>query len=691
MTIKNIALAGHNGEGKTALAEALLFKAGAVDRLGTATAGTTVMDFDAEETKRVFSINTSVATFDLKNDDVRVNLIDTPGMFDFAGGMYEGITAANTVIIPVSGKSGVKVGTKKAYKLAAKLGKSKLIVITKIDDPNANFYNTLTALKTEFGASICPVIVPVIKNSEIDSFINLIEQKAYKYDDKGNAKEIDMPTDLQDKDYRLDGLVGAISEAVAETDEALMEKFFMGEPFTQKEIIDGIHNGMNKGIITPVVLASSTTLAGIDMLLKEFVLLFPNQKESGNPLASAGVGDSGEEPKYEKEIAVDADGDLALYVFKTVADPFGDKVYAKVMRGTLTPDTEVKNANGDSQKIGKFYSIFGKKTTEISKAIAGEIVSLAKINARAGETLCNGEYIQFPSVKGPTPCFSLAVRSKSQGDEGKISSGISRILAEDLTLTYGRDNTTKEFILSGLGDQHLEVAMSKLKTKFGAEVETSKPKISYKETITKKVSERGRHKKQSGGAGQFGDVVIEFEPTVGDELVFEEKVFGGAVPRNYFPAVEKGLQDCVQKGVLAGCPVVGLKAILTDGSYHPVDSNELSFKLAATLAYKAAMPKAGPKLLEPIFSFAITIPDENTGDIMGELNKRRGRVLGIDPVEKGISAVNAEAPMMEMQDFSLYLRQVTRGMGDYVFEFLRYEQLPDMLVTNVVANIKTEE
>jgi elongation factor G len=599
-------------------------------------------------------------------------------MFDFAGGMYEGITAANVVIIPVSAKSGVKVGTKKAYKLATDLGKSKLFVVTKIDDQNANFYNTLTQLKTEFGATVCPVIVPVIKNTQIDCYINLIENKAYKYDDKGNATEIPMPTDLQDKDYRLDGLVGAISEAVAETDEELMEKFFMGEAFTQKEIIDGIHNGINKGIITPVALASSTTLAGIDMLLKEFTLLLPDQKESGNPKTVDG-----------KDVSVDENGDVALYIFKTVADTFGDRIYAKVMRGTLTPDVEVKNAAGEGQKIGKFYTIFGKKLVETTKAVAGEIVSLSKISARAGETLYAGEQVEFPPIKAPVPCFSLAIRSKSQGDEGKISSGMTRIVAEDLTLSYARDNVTKEFILSGLGDQHLEVALSKLK-KFGAEVETSKPKISSKDTITKKVSERGRNKKQSGGAGQFGDVVIEFEPTLGDELVFEEKVFGGAVPKNYFPAVEKGLQDCVQKGILAGCPVVGLKATLTDGSYHPVDSNELSFRLAATLAYKAAMPKAGPKMLEPIFAFAITIPDDNTGDIIAELNKRRGRMLGMDSIGDKMTVINAEAPMMEMQDFSLYLRQVTRGLGEYTFEFVRYEPLPEMLVSTVVAAIKTD-
>lgn len=684
--IRNITLAGHLGSGKTALAEALLYKAGATDRLGKCADGNTVSDYDPEEIKRQISINTTLSSF--SSGENRINLLDTPGLFDFAGGMLEGIQAADTVMLTVSAKSGVKVGTRKAYDAAAKLGRSKMFVITKIDDPNANFYNTLTQLKTVFGPTVCPVVVPVIQNSQIISYVNLIEMKAYKYDDKGNAVETDMPTpEVSEKmEYRLEGLISAISEAVAETDEALMEKFFEGEAFTQKELIDGIHNGMNKGIITPVVCVSSTTLAGIDMLLKEIDLLLPAPQEVDAPI---GV-DQKEDP-----IAVTCDPaePLAAYVFRTVADPFVGKMsFIRVYAGKLSADANVLNATtGATEKIGKLYVLLGKKQEEVASAAAGDMVVAAKISAGTSDTLCAPERVlRFAPIQYPKPCYSLCVKAKSQGDETKISAGIARLLEEDQTLSYQQDAFTKEQILSGLGSMHLEVTAAKLKNKFGVDVQLEVPRIAYRETIRKKVKVEGKHKKQSGGHGQYGHVWIEFEPCVGDDLVFEERVFGGAVPRNFFPAVEKGLQECVRKGVLAGCPVVGLKAILVDGSYHPVDSSEMAFKMAASIAYKEGLPQADPVMLEPIGSLNVTAPDENTGDVMGELNKRRGRVLGMEPVAPGMTLIQAEVPMREMQDFALYLRQSTRGMGEFSFTFLRYEQLPANLLSTVIASVNQQ-
>ena len=678
--IKNIVIAGHNGSGKTSLTEALLYKAGASERLGKVSDGTTVCDFDPEEVKRQISINTALSNFEYNS--IKVNLIDTPGLFDFAGDMIQGIRAADTVMITVSAKSGVKVGTKKAYSQASKMKKSKMFAITKIDDPNANFYNVLTELKTVFGPTVCPVVVPVIQDDKIVSYVNLIEMKAYKYDEKGIAVETDMPTaEISDKiEYRLEGLRTAISEAVAETDDALMEKFFEGEQFTQDELIDGIHKGVNAGIITPVVCVSASTLVGIDMLLKEFELLLPSPDEV--PAAEAAAGDD------LVEVSCAPDAPFSGFVFKTVADPFVGKMsYIKVMSGKLSGDISVVNAStGDPEKIGKLYTLKGKQQTEVQSASAGDIVVAAKISAETNDTICACERkLEFEKMEFPKPCYSMAVKAKAQGDESKISSGMQRILEEDQTISYKLDTLTNEQILSGLGKQHLEIVIAKLKSKFGADVELTVPKIAYRETIRKKVKVEGKYKKQTGGHGQFGHVWIEFEPCVSDELVFEEKVFGGAVPKNYFPAVEKGLQECVKKGILAGCPVVGLKAILVDGSYHPVDSSEMAFKTAASLAYKDGMKQADPVMLEPIGTLSVTAPDENTGDIMGELNKRRGRVLGMEPAETGMTEIVAEVPVREMHDFEMYLRQTARGMGTFTLEFLRYEQLPANLLPEVIA------
>ncbi len=691
--IKNIALAGHAGSGKTSLAEALLYRCGATDRLGKVADGNTVSDYTADEIKRKCSVYTSLLSFEtagakLGLEEYKINMLDTPGLFDYASGMTEGIAASDCTIITVSGRSGVKVGTHKAYECAESLGKPKMFVVTKLDDDNANFNNVLTQLKSEFGPTVCPVVVPVIADRKIVSYVNLIEMKAYKYDGKGTAVETDMPTAeiAANMEYRIDGLVAAVSEAVAETDEELLEKFILGEPFTQKELIDGIHKGMKSGVITPVTCVSAATMEGVDMLLKELTLLVPNQSDDDTIEAIANDD--------IVEVKCNASQPLCAFVFKTVADPFVGKMsFIKVLSGKMTAGMDVVNATtGSTEKVGKLMTLVGKKQIDMSEAVSGDIVVAAKMNVNTNDTICAPEkVVALEKVEFPKPCYNMAVKAKKQGDEAKIASAMARLLEEDMTITYTLDNATNEMILSTLGGLHLDSIAGRLKDTFGVEVVTTVPKISYRETIRKKVKVQGRHKKQSGGHGQYGDVWIEFEPCVSDELVFEERVFGGAVPKNYFPAVEKGLQECVKKGLLAGFPVVGLKAILVDGSYHPVDSSEMAFKIAASLAFKEGIPQADPVLLEPIGALNVCVPDENTGDMMGELNKRRGRVLGMNPAEKkGLTEIVAEVPMSEMTDFVLLLRQMTQGRGYFTFEKLRYEQLPSHLVAGVIAKYAAE-
>lgn len=560
---KNIALAGHAGSGKTTLCEALLYQSGVTERIGKITEGNTVSDYTAEEIKRKSSVYTTLST--IRTDALQVNLLDTPGMFDFAGEMTEGIYGSDCTLITVSGKSGVRVGTQKAYDCAVALGKPRMFVVTKLDDDNANFYNVLTDLKSKFGSTVCPVVVPVIADRKIISYVNLIEMKAYRYDEAGKAVETEMPTAAvsEKMGYRMDGLIEAFSEAVAETDEALFEKFFSGEPFTQKERIDGIHNGIKNGIITPVTCVSAATLAGVDMLMKELELLVPSAPKQALALDASG------EPV---EISCTPDAPTKAVIFKTAVDPFVGKLsFLKVLSGSLKSGVELVNAtDGSTEKIGKLLELCGKKQTEKAEAVCGDLIAVAKLRAHTNDTLCASEQVvSMEAPEYPLPCYRMAVQPAARGDEAKVASAMQKILEEDQTLSYEQDPTTKEAILSGLGEQHLAAVVSRLQSDFGVSVTLKTPKIAYRETIRKKVKVQGRYKKQSGGHGQYGDVWIEFEPCVSDDLIFEERVFGGAVPKNFFPAVEKGLQDSVKKGVLAGFPVVGLKAILVDGSYHP--------------------------------------------------------------------------------------------------------------------------
>lgn len=677
--IRNIALAGHSSAGKTSLAEALLFKAGASDRLGKTADGNTICDFDPEEIKRQVSVSSAVAPFSWGS--TKINLIDTPGLFDFAGGMFEGVRPAESVLITVSAKSGVSVGTEKAYKLACDLHKSRLFFVNKMDAEHADFYKTLEELKAVFGPSVCPVVVPFVEDHKVKCYINLIDNKAYTYDNAGNATETDMP----DFGHRLEGFTAAISEAVAETDEALFEKYFSGEAFTRDEILKGIHDGVHKGAIAPVFCGSALNLTGIDMLLDGLCDMLPSAWEMGAEMAVDAAGDP-------VEVACTDEAPLAAYVFKTVADPFVGKLsFVKVVAGKLSADiAPINTRTGAAERLGKIVYVKGKKQEDTAFISAGDIGAITKLSsAMTGDSLCDPKRpVSFETVSFPSPCLSMAIKLKGKGDDSKIAAGLARLMEEDPTMHYENNAETHQQVVSGLGDQHLDVIVSKLKQKFGIDVQLEAPRVAYRETIRKKVKVEGKHKKQTGGHGQYGHVWIEFEPCEGEGLVFEEKVFGGSVPRGYFPAVEKGLQDCIKHGVLAGYPVVGLHATLLDGSYHPVDSSEMAFKLAASLAYKAGMAQASPVILEPIGSLKAYVPDANTGDLMGELNKRRGRVLGMNPSADGLTEIEAEIPMSETSDFSTLIRSMTQGRGYFTLAFTRYEQLPQMLESKVIEEAK---
>ena len=678
--IRNVALAGHGGSGKTSLAEAMLFLSGATDRLGKIADGNTVCDFDSEEIKRAASVLTAVAPLEWKN--TKINLLDAPGLFDFEGGVSEAFRAADTALVVISGKSGVAVGATKAIKASSKLGRAKAFFVGKLDSENADFYKVFEGLKTAYGPMVCPLVVPYVVERKVQCYISLLEYKAFSYQN-GKATEVPMPN-MGD---RLDGLRTAINEAVAETSDDLFEKYFSGEQFTPEELIMGLSKGVKDGSIAPVFCGSAINMEGIDLLLNGLSWLMPTGEMAGETAVTVDG----------KEISLEAceENPAAAIVFKTIADPYVGKLsYFKVISGKIESDSQLINSRtGNHERISKVMIIRGKKQEDAPYIGAGDIGAVPKLSeTNTGDTLCAvSNPVTLKGIDFPAPTLFMAVLPKAKGDEEKIVQGIHRLLEEDPTISLEHRVETHQTVLSGLGEQHLDVICSKLKTKFGVDVQLIEPKVAYRETIRKKVSVEGKHKKQTGGHGQFGHVWIEFEPCEGDDLVFADRVVGGAVPKGFFPAVEKGLRDCIQKGVLAGYPVVGLKATLYDGSYHPVDSNELSFKMAATAAYKTGMTQASPVLLEPIGALSVTIPDDVMGDIIGEVNKKRGRVLGMDSGDDGMQIVSAEVPMAEMADFSTLLRQITQGRGTYSLTFERYEDAPPMVSQKVIEQSKAED
>ncbi len=679
--IRNIVLAGHGGEGKTTLAEAMLYLSHETDRLGRIADGNTVMDYDAEEKKRKISVSASAAALEWK--DVKINLLDTPGLFDFAGGMTEGFRGADTALIVISGKTGFSVGAEKAAKLAEKQGKARVFAITKLDAEHTDFYIVLSRLAGVYGPLICPVVIPEIVDGAVEKYINLLEQKAYSYKD-GKRTQVSMP-DMGD---RLTNMNNMLYEAVASTDDVLMEKYFDGEPFTYEELIRGLSQGVREGSIIPVYACAGYTMDGVDLLMDGIREITPSAKEAAGETASDADGN-------EIVLQADADGPLAAAAFRTIADPFvGKLTFLKIVSGKLCADSQAYNPRTEqTERIGKVLIPRGGRQEDTACAAAGDICCVAKLSStNTGDTLCApGKVLTLKGIRFPAPSLSMAVCAKKKGDEEKIVAGILRLVEEDPTLSFALDSETHEQILRGLGEQHLDVVVSKLKSKFGVEVVLKTPRVAYRETIKHKVKVQGKHKKQSGGHGQYGDVWIEFEPYDTDSLVFAENVFGGSVPKNFFPAVEKGLRDSIKKGVLAGFPVVGVKATLVDGSYHPVDSSEMAFKTAASLAFKAAMAAAAPTLLEPIGMLKVNVPDDNMGDIIGDINKRRGRVLGMNPADDHLQEIVAEVPMAEMADFSTILRSITQGRGSFSLDFERYEEVPANIVQKIIAEAKATE
>ena len=667
--IRNIALAGHASKGKTTLLEAMLHLAGATERAGKVADGNTVTDFDAEEKKRHISMASAVASIEYKSK--KLNFIDTPGLFDFEQGAFEGLRAAETAVIVVSARSGLAVGAEKAFKNAGSRRMARVLVTTKMDDDRADFYKSFNGIVAKFGTAACPVVVPIISGGKVAAYYNMIDGKAYAYADGKRTESDAQPDDAP----RFAAVQAVFTEAVASADEELMEKYFEGEELTPEEKIRGLKSGVADGSIIPVFALSGLAETACDLLLDFLAEVCPAPK-------SEYAADADGEPI---ELTPDPNGPLAAVCFKTVADPFIGKLsYFKVISGKITAATPAYNARtGKEERMGKLVSVFGAKQTDISELSAGDIGAVTKLGGFAtGDTLCSaGQVVTLDGVHIPSATYAMAVEVAKKGEEEKVASGLSRLCEEDPSLHFGVNNETHQQILSGLGEQHLDVAMARLKSKFGVEATLVQPRVAYRETITMKVSAQGRHKKQSGGHGQFGDVFIEFEPYDTEELVFAERVVGGAVPKNFFPAVEKGLRESMQKGVLAGYPMVGVKATLFDGSYHPVDSSEMSFKTAASLAYKEGIPKAMPVLLEPILTVTATVNDEAMGDVIGDINKRRGRVLGMTPSGDGSQEIMAEVPESEMSTFSTAMRQMTQGRGS----FTRYDRCPEHIAQKIKA------
>ena len=677
--IVNVALVGRGSSGMTSLAEAMIYIAGGSDRLGKVSDGNTVMDFDPEEIKRKASISIALAPVEWK--EKKINILDTPGLFDFKSGEAEGIRAADTALVVVNAKSGSGVGTEKAFRAARRSSLSRIFIVNGLCDESVDFYGILAGLKDTFGQNVCPIFVPVVKGGKAECYVNILTHKAYTYSN-GKAAEVALP----EFNY-LDEYMDALKEAVAESDEELLEKYFGGEEFTEEEILRGVRLAVKDGALFPVICVDAITLAGIEQMMDLVAEIAPNALKKAGEIAQNEDGE-------DVSIAVDEDAPTSAIIFKTVADPFVGKLsYFKVISGKVSPETPLVNMRtGENERITKVLIVKGKKQEECAYIGAGDIGAIPKLSdANTGDTLCSPKRkVILSGIRYPHPTFKMAIYPKKKGEEDKVAQGMARLVEEDPTLEFISDKETHEMVVTGLGDQQLDVVVSKLKSKFNVEVTLKVPKVAYREAIRKKVQVQGRHKKQSGGAGQFGDVWIEFEPCDAEGLEFGERVVGGSVPKNFFPAVEKGLLEAINKGPLAGYPVVGLKATLYDGSYHPDDSNEMAFKLAAKIAYKNGMAIAAPTLLEPYGTLRAAVSDAHMGDIMGEVNKRRGRILGMSPGEDGMQIVEAEVPMAEMHDFNTFIRQATQGRGTYTFEFVRYEDAPSNVAQKVIENAKQD-
>ncbi len=678
--IRDICLLGHGGSGKTTAAEAMLFNTGVLDRLGRVADGTAATDYDPEEIRRKTSVSTAIAACEWK--DHKINIIDTPGYFDFVGEVKQGIRVADSALILVSGKSGVSVGTEKSWSYALEHGIPKMIFINKMDEQNSDFFKVYGQLGDTFGKGIVAFEIPIVEGGKFVGIVDVINMKAKRFNGD-TLVDTAIPVALND---RISELRDSLNEMIAETDEQLMEKFFSGEEFTQDEILRALRAGISDGSVVPVFCGSALSNLGIQPLMEAIIQYMPSPSdrpvvEGENPVSGDGV-----------KINISSDAPFSALVFKTVADPFVGKISLfRVYSGTLKSDSSVFNASSQkSERIGSLFIMRGKKQIPVDKLSAGDIGGVSKLQStNTNDTICSqSNQIVLEKIAFPDPAISLAVEPKAKGDEEKISSGLHKLQDEDPTFKVSINSETHQTLISGVGEQHLDVIVSKLKAKFGVSVSLTVPKVPYRETIKKKVKVEGKHKKQSGGHGQYGHVWMEFEPGESEDLVFEEKIFGGSVPRQYHPAVEKGLKEAIMRGVLAGFPVVNLKATLVDGSYHDVDSSEMAFKIAARLAYKKGIPLASPVLLEPIAHVEVYVPDSYMGDIIGDLNKKRGRILGMNPHQGNIQQVVAEVPQSEMAKYANDLRSMTQGRGYFKLWFERYEEAPPPVSNKVIEEAK---
>ena len=683
--IRNVVLLGHGGSGKTSLAEAMAYVSGATSRMGKIADGNTISDFDKEEQKREFSISTSLVPIEWEK--AKINILDTPGYFDFVGEVEEAVSAADAAVIVVSGKAGVEVGTEKAWELCDKYKLPRMVYVTEMDVDDASFRQVVQDLTERYGKVIAPHFQPIRENEKLVGYVNVIKNAARRYTGVGQREECEIPEYCKPN---LEIYRDKLLEAVAETSEAFMERYFEGDEFSVEEIRSAMRTEVMDGDIVPVAMGSNIQAQGVANLLSDIVRFFP----SPDSRSCAGINRKTNEifeGNYDFAKAKSA------YVFKTMVDPFiGKYSFVKVCSGVLKGDDILYNGDSDAEaKLGKIYTMVGNKPTEVSELFAGDIGAIAKLaNTKTGDTLSTKNTpVMYGKTEYSKPYTYMKYVCNNKGDEDKVSQALQKMMAEDVTLKTVNDSENRQTLLYGMGDQHLEITASKLAARYKCEIRLETQKVAFRETIKKKSDVDSKYKKQSGGHGQYGHVKMRFEAS-GDletPYVFEEEVVGGAVPKNYFPAVEKGLQEAVVKGPLAGYPVVGVKAVLYDGSYHPVDSSEMAFKTATVQAFKKGFMEASPVLLEPIASLTVTIPDDYTGDIMGDLNKRRGRVLGMNPVSGGRQEIVADIPMTGLFGYCTVLRSMTGGRGVYSYEFARYEQAPSDVQEAEIAKRAKEE
>jgi len=682
-SIRNICLLGHSGSGKSALAESLLYMTGAIVRMGKNADGNTVSDFDPEETKRHISISTSVIPLEYKN--IKINVLDTPGAFDFSGAVMEALRAADAAILVLSAKDGITVGFEKAWKYCEERNMPRFIYISKVDEDNSDYNATFEALREKYGNKIAPVVVPIWNSSKkVTGIIDVLNKRAYEMQNLKRV-EIAVPDDKVDV---IEEFNDALKEAVAETDEELMDRFFEGDDFTYAEMINGMRQGVKELSLFPVLCGSGVTCLGSLMLMDHIIDLLPNPVQGNYHKATNADG------KVE-EFVVSPGGVPSAFVWKTVSDQYGKYSFIKVLSGEITSDTTLVNARtGETEKLGRLYNMCGKKSTEVKVLSCGDIGAIGKMDkVKTGDTLCDPrKVVSLKGIPYAPACYSMAIAPKTKGQEEKVGTGLNRLNEEDPSFTLVNNAETHQLVLSGTGDQQLDVLVAKLKSRFGVDAILAPAKVAYREKIKKTVEAHGRHKKQTGGSGQFGDVWVRFSPQEEtNDLIFDVEVVGGAVPKNFNPAVEKGIQEAILKGPLAGYPMVGLKAVLYDGSYHPVDSNEMAFKLAAIMAIKEAMPKAMPTLLEPVGALAVTVPESYVGDVMGDLSKRRGRPMGMNPDKDGNTVIEAEVPMAEMASYAIDLRAMTQARGSFTLEFVRYEEVPKANQDKIIKEAQNED